>query len=123
MRSEYDEQCDVVTYCRAVLPRYGRRVFAVPNERRFRGSRGARAGQWARLARAGASSGVSDLLIPGLTPTGYQGIAIEMKRVKNSTTTPAQWSWLLHFAALGWIAVRCRGAGEALELLQRHGYR
>ena len=122
-RTELDEQRTVVAYLRRVLPKYARRVFSVPNERRFRGGRGSRAGQWRKLAEAGASAGVPDLVIPGTTPSGYGGIVIEMKRTKNSTTRPEQWKWLLHFASLGWIAVRCRGADEALTLLRLHGYR
>lgn len=120
--SEHVEQCAVVRYCRRVLPAYGRRVFSVPNERKLQGPAWSKARQWAELHRAGAEPGVSDLLLPGMTPSGYGGIAIEMKRRKGSKTDPLQWVWLLHFLSLGWVAVRCKGSDEAIRIVKEHGY-
>jgi len=122
--TETVDQENVVAFLRDTLPAYGRRVFAVPNEREHKGDARQRAATWRAAVRRGASPGVSDLIIPGAPPLAPHcgGVAIEMKRGPKAPWRPGQLPWLLHFAAIGWIAARCNSEQEALELVQGVGY-
>ena len=122
--TETDAQEMLIAHLREILPRYGRRVFSVPNERKHTGSKGARVAQWRSLKRRGASAGCPDLIVPGTLPNMPHcgGLVIEMKRNAKSSWQPGQLAWLTHYAAIGWIAARCDGLAEAMELVEAVGY-
>lgn len=100
------------------LERFGILFTHVPNG----GNRGRT--EAARLKGQGVKAGVPDLLIFD-PPPAYPdkvGMALEMKRVKGSVTSPDQKAWIEELTARNWIAVICKGSGEALDELQRAGY-
>lgn len=78
------------------------------------------------LKSAGVQTGVPDLLVFTPPPCGgYYGAAIEMKR---SDGVPSDWNadqreWASALIGLGWYAGVAYGAGQALTLLRRLGYR
>ena len=78
----------------------------------------------AKQKRLGVKPGVPDILIfdrPPLSPENV-GVAIELKRQKGGRVTPEQTAWLEHLKARGWAVAVCRGAMEAIELLESLGY-
>lgn len=71
----------------------------------------------------GVASGVPDILIFDPPPeSDYVGVAIELKRKKGGRITPAQIEWLENLKERSWVAAVCRGAGEAIKLLESLGY-
>ncbi len=122
--SETEAQERLVAYLREVLPLYGRRVYAVPNERKHEGSKRARVAQWRALERRGASRGVPDLHIDGAPPgmPHCGGVKIEMKRDEAAGYRPGQIGWLLHYCSIGWLAARCDGYEAGLALVRAAGY-
>lgn len=122
--TETEAQERLIAYLREVLPCYGRRVFAVPNEREHTGSKAKKVMLWRALQRKGASPGCPDLLIPGPPPLALHlgGLALEMKKDKKSKWQPGQVPWLLYYNAIGWIGARCNGLDDALRLVRGFGY-
>lgn len=121
-RSEHDNQSGTFRYLRRVLPRYGRRAFAVPNGTKLGGTKGQRSAMMRELKAEGLEPGVPDWQIPGTTPKGgFGGVVVEMKTARGHVST-AQWEWLLHYASLGWFATVCRSEAEALKVCRVVGY-
>lgn len=101
--SEHDEQCAVVTWCRYASPAAIRPltslIYAVPNQGRMGGRRGAMWGE--RLSREGLRRGVPDLCLP---------VACQMhmtRPIQNGTVTCYQWSHALY--------IEMKRRGEAFE--------
>lgn len=67
-----------------------------------------------RVKREGTSRGFPDYLII----KGDTLIAIELKRVKGSITSPEQLQWLKDLAACGVQSAICHGASEAIEFIE-----
>ena len=87
-------------------------MFAVPNG----GRRDAVTG--ARLKAEGVKAGVPDIILP-VARGGYHGLFIELKAGKN-TATAEQRGWLAALEAQGYRAAVCRGAAEAMALLEEY---
>lgn len=87
-------------------------MFAVPNG----GRRDAVTG--ARLKAEGVKAGVPDIILP-VARGGYHGLFIEMKAGKN-TATAEQRGWLAALEGQGYRAAVCRGAAEAMALLEEY---
>lgn len=101
----------------SLLRKIGLYFIHVPNE----GRRTVLQGR--RLKDMGLVAGVSDFLIFDAPPeTGFVGVAIEMKRVKRSTTSPAQIDFLQSVADRGWLACVTKGCEAAGEVLVRAGF-
>jgi len=78
-----------------------------------------------RMKRMGCSPGFPDIIIftpPPAYGNKYVGVAIELKRVKDSETSREQIEWLEHLTKNGWLALVAKGAGKALEILETCGY-
>lgn len=100
------------------LDRCGVRWCHVPNG----GARNAIVG--AQLKRLGVKRGVPDVIVfdrPPKAPDAV-GVAMELK-AEGGRLTPEQRDWIYGLNALGWYACVCTGAGEAIEVLERLGYR
>lgn len=104
----------------------------VPNEGQMGGKRGQVRG--ALLRRLGLKSGVPDVLVfdrPRLTPPDYPdergcpdcvGVAIELKRQKGGRVSDEQCEWIAALNERGWYATVCKGADEAISVLESLGY-
>ncbi len=112
--AEYDEQVALVTW----LQLAGIRFFAVPNGAYFQG----RGRTWKTLERAGASSGVPDLVLVDLAPDAGRPVAIEMKRTRDSRVSNEQKEWHRAMEERGWIVLVGFGAGDAQRKLESLGY-
>lgn len=86
-------------------------LYAIPNG----GSRDKR--EAANLKRQGVKRGVSDLFLP-VPCRGYHGLYIEMKRTKGGTVSPKQREFIADMTANGYYAAVCRGAQEAIKLIE-----
>lgn len=107
--SEADEQRAVIEYCDwRRIP-----VFHIPNG----GSR--HPGEAANLKRQGVRAGVPDLCVP-VARGGYHSLYIEMKAARNGRVSEAQEGWLALLAGQGHLARVCRGASEAIALIDRY---
>lgn len=103
--TEDDEQKLVVEYCD--LMGYPR--FRVPNETFTK--------SWNQKRKnrvLGVSRGVPDLFVI----VKHQLIAIEMKRLKGSVTSPQQVEWLKRLNDAGIPARVCKGAVAAIAFIQ-----
>jgi hypothetical protein len=67
-----------------------------------------------RVKRQGVSRGFPDYLV--LTKNGL--LAIELKRLKGSKTSPEQREWIRSFNDVGIPAMICKGAGEAIKFIE-----
>jgi len=112
---EDDEQQEVAVYldARRLLWNHSPQQGAVSYDRRV------------KLAKMGARAGVPDVMIferPPLRPDAI-GVAIELKRAKQpAPVTPEQRWWLEQLDERGWVTAVCRGAAEAIRLLQALGW-
>ena len=94
----------------------------VPNE--IGGSTPAMKARAIKMKRLGTSKGFPDLLLflPIAGTTGevdaYQPVAIEMKRVRGSTTSPEQKAWLKILEMAGIPNAVCKGAEAAISFVQ-----
>lgn len=68
------------------------------------------------LKRTGVKAGVPDMMLP-VARGGYHGLYIELKRVKNSTTSAAQKGWHIKLREQGYRVTVCKGADEAINEL------
>jgi hypothetical protein len=112
--SEYAEQCAFVEWLRNKRIRFCH----VPNQGMFPVQ------YRAKLARMGLQKGFPDLMIldsPPQYPT-VKGVAIEMKRTKGGSVSTEQKEWIDKLVDLGWMAMVCRGADEAIKRLTEAGY-
>lgn len=93
--------------------------FAVPNGAYLAGTPKQRAAQWARLKKAGAKTGVSDLFWP-VPRQGYHGLWIEMKADGRTASSESQdqRDWRAAMSAQGYRAELCFGAEQAIAVLQ-----
>jgi len=78
----------------------------------------------AKLVGQGVKRGVPDLLIFDPPPASPKrtGLAIEMKRTKGGTVSDDQKEWLVALEERNWITQVCKGATEAIRLLETLGY-
>lgn len=67
--------------------------------------------QWNYLKSEGATAGIPDLHIPA-----WQ-IVIEMKRPKGGIVSKEQSAILTYFESIGWTAVVCHGAKDAISFV------
>lgn len=119
--SEDDEQAAVVAwagYAATLIPDLAL-GFAIPNGAFLAGSPRQRAAQWARLKKAGAKQGVSDLFWP-VPREGYHGLWIEMKAAdkRPSAATKEQRAWIAAMRDQGYRAEVCCGAKAAIAVLE-----
>lgn len=78
-----------------------------------------RIGAAKKAVTEGNRRGVPDVL--GLFPRGkYNGIALEMKRVKSGRLSPEQKEFLSALSKQGYFAVCCRGGKMAVEILKAY---
>ena len=70
-----------------------------------------------RFRLLGVRAGVSDLFLP-VARHDYHGLWIEMKRQKGGKLSKEQKEWLDEMTEQGFLAVRCDGAKEAIEVLE-----
>ena len=76
-----------------------------------------------RRKKAGCKRGLPDILIFTPSPVTGRPVAIELKRVKFSSTTQDQRDWLRKLEdRCGWKAYICKGFSAALEVLKANGY-
>jgi len=117
---EHDEQAAVVAWARLHETRWPvlRLLFAVPNGASLAGGPGARARQMTRLKAEGLKPGVPDLWLPVANNT-YRGLVIEMK-VGHNKPRADQMKWLDAMNDIGWLAVVCWSADEAIEILKEY---
>lgn len=99
--SEHEEQCAFISAFRKAYP--GVRIIAIPNG----GWRDIRTA--ARLKAEGVCRGVPDIFIPAW------GLWIEMKKQKGGAVSEAQKDWLEYLDEIGYGAVVCRGAEDAMN--------
>lgn len=109
---EHDEQ---VTFCQWLDVR-GIVYFAVPNGI-YTKLKGKAAGkQMAKMKAEGFKPGVPDLVV---LLRGGKSVFVEMKRTKGSTVSTEQKRWLHTLGELGFSAFVCRGAKEAISVIER----
>jgi len=73
--------------------------------------------------RAGVKRGCPDILIFSPGPKTGKPVAIEMKRVKYSSTTPEQRDWLQKLdRQCGWNTYIAKGFDQAVHILKANGY-
>lgn len=106
---EKDEQIAVIQFC-SIL---GIPVFHIANG----GSRNYL--EAINLKRQGVKAGVPDLMIP-MAMKGYNGLFIEMKRVKGGRVSDEQREWITLLNANGYLAVVCKGSGEAIDTIRNY---
>ena len=113
--TESEEQQQIFQWASYALGRYPelKYMYHVPNG----GVRNkATAG---RLKAEGVKSGVPDICLP--VPRGkYHGLYIELKRRKGGRLSDDQSDWIAALRGFGYLADSCRGAREAIELIQRY---
>jgi hypothetical protein len=72
-----------------------------------------------KLKRTGVRSGVPDICIP-IARGAYHGLYIELKRVKGGVLSDNQQFWLEALFAEGYFSQVCKGAVEAIELVEKY---
>ena len=71
------------------------------------------------LKKQGVKRGVPDMCLP--VPRGvFNGLYIELKRVKGGTVSDEQREWIAALAEQGYKAVVCRGAEEAIGTIKEY---
>lgn len=113
--SEHAEQKSVIAWARMLAPRYPPlgRLFAIPNAAK-------RSKTTAALMLAeGLQSGIPDLFLPWPNGT-FAGLWLEMKRrdASPSDTTAAQRDCIAYLNSVGYKAIVCKGASEAIHALR-----
>ena len=71
------------------------------------------------LKKQGVKRGVPDMCLP-VPRGGFNGLYIELKRVKGGTVSDEQREWIAALNTQGYKAIICHGAEEAIE--QIRGY-
>lgn len=114
---EQDEQMAFVAWCKL------RKIVVHHSGNEIGGSTRALKARAIKMKKMGTSKGFPDLLvfIPVRGITGrvntYQPAAIEMKRIKGSTTTPEQKEWLKILELAGIPCKVCKGCQEAIKFV------
>lgn len=115
---EDDEQIAFVQWCRA------NGIICHHSGNEIGGSTPAMKARALKMKRMGTSAGFPDLVlfIPVYGVTGeidtYQPAFIEMKRIKGSTTSPAQKEWLKVIGMAGIPCAVCKGAEAAVKFVE-----
>jgi hypothetical protein len=116
--TEHQEQAALFSYAKLKAnqdPRWGM-MFAIPNQ----GS--ADKGGFVRqkiMKVEGQKPGVPDIFLA--VPLGvFHGLFIEMKRVKNSTTSSDQKAWITALNKQGYCARVCKGFEQAKMLIESY---
>jgi hypothetical protein len=107
--TEHQEQVAVVQFCDA----QNIRIFAIPN-----GSNKNPASA-AKFQREGLRKGIPDLMVP-IPKGGFMGLFLEMKRTKNAKPSKEQQEWIEFLNQMGYFAIVCYGADEAIAVIQRY---
>ncbi|MBS7354980.1 MAG: VRR-NUC domain-containing protein [Eubacteriales bacterium] len=71
------------------------------------------------LKKQGVKRGVPDMCLP-VPRGGFNGLYIELKRVKGGTVSDEQREWIAALAEQGYKAVVCRGAEEAIGTIKEY---
>jgi VRR-NUC domain len=111
--SEHEEQVALIEWvqiCGLIYDSRLESLYAIPNggDRRIEVAR--------KLKAEGVKPGVPDLFLP-VADKGYHGLYIEMKRLKNSSTSPEQKKFIAQLNEQGYLAVVCKGWVKAAETL------
>lgn len=114
--SEHSEAVQLMNLVRMHESRHPelRWLFAVPNG----GHRNKVAA--GKLKAEGVRIGVPDYLLPVSARCGivnWAGLAIELKRTKNSKTSAEQHEWLAHLDSEGWRVAICKGHAAAWAVI------
>jgi len=110
--SEHEEQVRVVKWCGI----NGIMAIAIPNGFHTNGKKDGRFyGMIASLKAEGVTPGFPDLII--LAP-GKRVMFVEMKRVQGSTTSKEQKRLIEGLNFFGHYAVVCKGADEAIGMIE-----
>ena len=121
--TEHQEQCAVIDWAELMSNRYPelKLLFAIPNG----GNRHVVTA--VRLKAEGVKSGVPDLFLPcpqmvkiggtSVQLQGMNGLWIEMKKRKGSTTSKVQKWWHEKLREQGYRVEVCKGAEAAIEVL------
>ena len=72
-----------------------------------------------RFKAEGVRKGFPDMILP-VARGAYHSLAIELKRRKGGGVSPEQKAWLAALSEQGWLAVVCRGADEAVEVITEY---
>jgi VRR-NUC domain len=107
--TEHEEQCKVIEWCDQ--DPIAKKIFAIPN-----GSHKSPATA-AKFKREGLRPGVPDLFLP-VARRGFHGLFIEMKRTKGSVISDDQGKWIVQLGLDGYSCWVCRGADEAISVIQ-----
>lgn len=102
--SESKEQMYYVQWMRRTYPEH--RIFAIPNG----GKRSIVTA--ARMKAEGVTKGLPDLFIPSLR------LWVEMKRIKNSSTSPEQVDWMKYLTEHDYKCLVCFGFEDARNKTQ-----
>lgn len=94
-------------------PKIREDIFHIPNQRMCS------VGYRRKLARMGVKSGVSDLFLP-YPHNGYHGLWIEMKRIKNSKSSPEQIEWCNRMLKRGYGAEFAYGWEHAKDIIEKY---
>lgn len=115
---EEEEQVAFVQWCRL------NNIIVHHSGNELGGSTAAIKARGIKMKKMGTSKGFPDLLIfiPVRGITGhvdsYQMCVIEMKRIKNSTTSPEQKEWLKILELAGIPCAICKGAEKAIDFVK-----
>lgn len=115
--TEHQEQKAVIRWFNAQHKPLKGRLIAVPNGAHLAGSQAQRSAKMNKMKAEGLSPGFPDLFLP-VSRGGFHGLAIEMKRLKGSTTSKEQAEWLEWLPTQGYMAVLCKGADAAIETIK-----
>lgn len=116
---EQDEQMAFVRWCQL------QKIIVHHSGNEIGGSTRALKARAIKMKKMGTSKGFPDLLIfipvRGVTNriNTYQPAAIEMKRIKGSTTTPEQKEWLKILELAGIPCRVCKGCQEAIKFVEQ----
>lgn len=113
--SEHQEQAALFQWAALATGKYPELelLYAVPNG----GERDERVG--ARLKAEGVKAGVPDVVLP-VARQGCHALYIEMKRTSGGRTSPEQLRWFARLVAHGNLVVECKGAYEAIAVIEEY---
>lgn len=73
----------------------------------------------ARLKMQGVKKGIPDIFLP-VARNDYHGLYIELKRLKDSRTSPEQKEMLNELMLQGYYTAICKGADEAIKVITEY---
>lgn len=111
--TEYQEQCKIFEWCNLNISTYPQLEFI------FSTLNGIRLpiGLAVKAKRNGLKKGVPDIIFP-FNNKHYNGLYIELKRVKGGIVSNEQKRFLNYLNSQGYLAVICKGADEALSQIK-----